>query len=118
MYRRTSRAGVAGTWVAKSPHGDDLLVRRSPRRPMGHLPGFGHPLEFVVKLERSPGQGCDPQSLVLTRPLQRDSGILARTPMVELCPQIVSLLQRDSRILTRMPAVELCSQVVSPCTPH
>jgi hypothetical protein len=27
----------------------------------------------------------------LTRPLQRDSSILARTPVVELCPQVVNL---------------------------
>jgi hypothetical protein len=62
MYRRTSPVGVAGTWVAKSPRGDDPLVRRSPHRPMGHPPEFGHPLEFEVKLERSPGRGCDPRS--------------------------------------------------------
>jgi hypothetical protein len=64
MYRRTSRASVARTWVAESPREDDPLVWRSPRRPMGHPPGFGHALEFVVKLERSPGRGCDPQSFV------------------------------------------------------
>jgi hypothetical protein len=29
MSRRTSLASVAGTWVAKSPCGDDPLVRRS-----------------------------------------------------------------------------------------
>jgi hypothetical protein len=63
-YRRTSPAGVAGTWVAKSPRGDDPLVRRGPCRPMGHPPGFRHPLEFVVKLEQSLGRGCDPRSFV------------------------------------------------------
>jgi hypothetical protein len=47
----------------------------------------------------------------LTCPLQRDSSILARTPAVEFCPQVV--LQRDSDILTCMPTVELCPQIVS-----
>jgi hypothetical protein len=61
MYRRTSLAGVAGTWVAKSSREDDPLMRHSPHRPMGHPPGFEHPLEFVVLLEQSLGRGCDPR---------------------------------------------------------
>jgi hypothetical protein len=47
-YRRTFPAGVVGTWMAKSPRGDDPPVQRSPRRPMGHPPKFEHPLEFAV----------------------------------------------------------------------
>jgi hypothetical protein len=43
----------------------------------------------------------------LTRPLQRDAGILARTPAVEFCPQVIRPLQRDWSVLSRMPAVEL-----------
>jgi hypothetical protein len=31
MYRRTFPAGVAETWMAKLPRGDDPLVRRSLR---------------------------------------------------------------------------------------
>jgi hypothetical protein len=31
MYHRTSPTGVAGTWVAKSPHGDDPLMRHNLR---------------------------------------------------------------------------------------
>jgi hypothetical protein len=62
MSRRTSLAGMVRTWVAKSPRGDDPQVWRSQRRPMGRPSGFGLPLEFVVKLDRSPGRGCDPRS--------------------------------------------------------
>jgi hypothetical protein len=61
MSRRTSLTGVAGTWVTKSPRGDDPQVRCNQRRPMGRPSGFGHPLEFVAKLDRSPGRGCDPR---------------------------------------------------------
>jgi hypothetical protein len=43
----------------------------------------------------------------LVRPLQRDAGILARTPAVEFCPQVIRPLQRDWSILDRSPAVEL-----------
>jgi hypothetical protein len=59
---RTSLAGVAGSWVAKSLREDDPLVRHSPRRPMGHPSGFGCPLDFVVQLQRSLGRSCDPRS--------------------------------------------------------
>jgi hypothetical protein len=45
----------------------------------------------------------------LTRPLQRDAGILARTPAVEFCPQVIRPLQRDWSVLSRTPAVELRS---------
>jgi hypothetical protein len=54
----------------------------------------------------------------LTRPLQRDVGILARTPTVEFCPQVIRPLQRDWSVLSRTPAVELRPQVLSRCGPH
>jgi hypothetical protein len=81
---------------------------------MGHPCGFRHPLEFVALAERSLDRGCNPRSfagahapslkrlvrlrphaysLVLPaviRPLQRDWSILARTPTVELRPQVLS----------------------------
>jgi hypothetical protein len=44
---------------------------------------------------------------VLSRPLQRDAGILTRMPAVELCPQVIRPLQRDWSILSHTPAVEL-----------
>jgi hypothetical protein len=70
-YRRTSLAVVAGTWVAKSPRGDDPLVRRSPRRPIGHPPRFGHPLEFVVNWSKVLVEVATLEVLsALTRPLQ------------------------------------------------
>jgi hypothetical protein len=31
----------------------------------------------------------------LSRPLQRDAGVLARTSAVEFCSQVIRLLQRD-----------------------
>jgi hypothetical protein len=60
-YRCTFPAGVVGTWMAKSPRGDDPLVRRSPRQPMGHPLGSGHPLEFAVRPQRSLDRGYDPR---------------------------------------------------------
>jgi hypothetical protein len=81
MYRRTSPAGVAGTWVAKSSRGDDLLVRHSPHRPKGTRLDSGAPCsEVLVKVATLEVLSA------LTRPLQRDSSIVARTPAVELCP--------------------------------
>jgi hypothetical protein len=43
----------------------------------------------------------------LPRPLQRDACILARTPAVEFCPQVIRPLQGDWSVLRRAPAVEL-----------
>jgi hypothetical protein len=43
----------------------------------------------------------------LTCPLQRDAGILARTPAVEFCPQVIRPLQRDWSVLSRTLVVEL-----------
>jgi hypothetical protein len=54
-------AGVAGTWMAKSPRGDDPPVRRNPHQPMEHSPEFGRPLEFAVQPQRGLGRGCDPR---------------------------------------------------------
>jgi hypothetical protein len=54
----------------------------------------------------------------LTRPLQRDKGILARTPTVEFCPQVIWPLQRGWSVLSRTPAVELCPQVLGRRSPH
>jgi hypothetical protein len=54
----------------------------------------------------------------LTFPLQRDVGILARTPAVEFCPQVVRPLQRDWSVLSRTLAVELRPQVLGRCGPH
>jgi hypothetical protein len=50
----------------------------------------------------------------LTRPLQRDSGILARTPTVKFCPQVIRPLQRDWSVMSRTPTVELRPQSVRP----
>jgi hypothetical protein len=55
---------------------------------------------------------------MLTRPLQRDVGILARTPAVELCPQVIRPLQRDWSVLSRTLAVELRPHVFDRCGPH
>jgi hypothetical protein len=54
----------------------------------------------------------------LTRPLQRDAGILTRTPAVEFCLQVIRPLQGDWSILSRSPAVELRPQVLSRGGPH
>jgi hypothetical protein len=43
----------------------------------------------------------------LMRLFQRDAGILACTPAVEFCPQVIRPLQRDWSVLSRTPAVEL-----------
>jgi hypothetical protein len=105
--------------MAKSPRGDDPLVRRSPCWPTGHLPEFGHPLEFAAQPQRSLGQGCDLDVLpTLTCPLQRDAGILARTLATEIYLQVIRPLQRDWSVLSRTPAVELRPQVLSRCGPH
>jgi hypothetical protein len=40
-YCRTFPASAARTWVAKTPHEDDLRERHSPRQPMGHRLGPG-----------------------------------------------------------------------------
>jgi hypothetical protein len=61
MFHRIFPAGAAGTWVAKTPRGDGLLVRRSLRRPRGHPFGTGRPLVSTVLLQRNLGRGCDPQ---------------------------------------------------------
>jgi hypothetical protein len=55
---------------------------------------------------------------VLTCPLQRDAGILARTRAVEFCLQVIRPLQRDWSVLSRTPSVELYPKVVGLCTPH
>jgi hypothetical protein len=49
--------------MARSPHGDDPRVRRSPRRPKGHLPGTGRPLGFAVLPQQNLDRGCDPRCL-------------------------------------------------------
>jgi hypothetical protein len=82
-YRRTFPAGAARTWMAKLPHGDDLPAQRSLRTRLD--PGARWSLrcnrsEVVVEVA-----ALDILS-PLTRPLQRDAGILARTPAVEFCP--------------------------------
>jgi hypothetical protein len=56
--------------------------------------------------------------LALTRPLQRDAGILARTSAVEFYPQVIRPPQRDWSILSSTPAVELRLQVLDRCGPH
>jgi hypothetical protein len=60
-YRRTFSAGVAETWMAMTPHGDDPRERRSLRRPRGHPLGTGCPLGPAVLPQRSLGRGCDPR---------------------------------------------------------
>jgi hypothetical protein len=74
MYHRTSLAGAARTWMAKSPRGDDPLVRRSPRWPTGHPLGSERPLEFVVLPQQSRSRGCDPRrSRALSREMRASS---------------------------------------------
>jgi hypothetical protein len=52
LYRHTSPAGVARTWKARSPHGGDLLARRSPRRPMEH-PSESEPTSAFCRRSRA-----------------------------------------------------------------
>jgi hypothetical protein len=52
------------TWMARSPRGDDPLVRCSPRRPMGHPLGSGRPLGFTAQPQRSHSRGCGPRHFV------------------------------------------------------
>jgi hypothetical protein len=54
----------------------------------------------------------------LSHPLQRDAGILARTPAVEFCMQVIRPPQRDWSVLPHTPAVELRSKVLSRRCPH
>jgi hypothetical protein len=54
----------------------------------------------------------------LTRPLQRDVGILARTPAVEFCPQVIRPLLRDWSVLPRTSVVELRPEVLNRCGPY
>jgi hypothetical protein len=61
MYRRTSPAGAAGTWMARTPRGDDPRERRNPRRLMGPPPEFGRPLVFAVLPQQSPDRGYNPR---------------------------------------------------------
>jgi hypothetical protein len=78
--------------MAKSLHGDD------------HQCGAAHTSQWDTRLD--PGARWNNHSevvvevatldvlLALTRPIQRDAGILARTPAVEFCPQVIRPLQR------------------------
>jgi hypothetical protein len=75
---------------------------------MGHLCEFEHSLEFVAQAERSPGRGCDPQSLAgVHAPSPERLVHPRRTPTVEFCPQVIRPLQINWSILARTPAVEL-----------
>jgi hypothetical protein len=51
----------------------------------------------------------------LTRPLQRDLGVITTLEVLLALPRP---LQRDPGILPRAPAVEFCPEVVCLCTPH
>jgi hypothetical protein len=105
--------------MAKLPRRDDPPVRRSPRWPRGHPPGFGRPLESAVQPQRSRSRGCDPRrSVGAHAPSSEDAGILARTPAVEFCLQVIRPLRRGWSVLSRTPVVELHSQVLSRCGPH
>jgi hypothetical protein len=105
--------------MAKSSHGDDPPVRRSPRRPMGHPPGSGVRWSLLFNRSEVVVEVATLDVLpALTRSLQRDAGILARTPVVEFCPQVIWPLQRDWSVLSRTPTVELHPQVLSRCDPH
>jgi hypothetical protein len=86
-YRHTFSAGVARTWAAKSPRGDDPQARHSPRQPMGRPSGLECPLAFAVQLHEVLVKDATLDILsALMRPLQGDMSILARTHAVELCP--------------------------------
>ena len=105
--------------MAKSSRGDDPLMRRNHagQRDTRLDPGARWSLrcnrsEVVVKVAT-----LDVLS-ALTRPLQRDVGILARTPAVEFCPRVIRPLQRDWSVFSRTPAVELRPQVLSRRGPH
>jgi hypothetical protein len=57
MFRRIFPAGVAGTWVARMPRGDDPLERRNLLRPRGHPSGTGCPLVSAVQPHQSLDRG-------------------------------------------------------------
>jgi hypothetical protein len=105
--------------MARSPHGDDRQC------------GAAHAGQWDIRLDPSAcwSLRCNRSKVVvevatldvlsaLTRPLERDAGILACTPAVEFCPQVIRPLQRDWSVLSRTPAVELRPQVLSRCGPH
>jgi hypothetical protein len=60
-FHHTFLAGVAGTWVAMMPRGDDPRERCSPHRPRGHPLGTGCPLVSAVLPQRSLDRGCGPR---------------------------------------------------------
>jgi hypothetical protein len=53
-------AGVARTWMAMTPRGDDSRERRSPRQPREHPLRTGCPLVSAVLPQRSLDRGCGP----------------------------------------------------------
>jgi hypothetical protein len=74
--------------------------------------GAAHAGQGDTRLE--PGAHWDLRCY-LTRPLQRDSSVIATLEVLSVLPRT---LQRDPGILPRTPAVELCPEVVGLCTPH
>jgi hypothetical protein len=92
MFRHIFPAGVAGTWVARMPHGGDLPERRSLLRPRDTLLGPGAHWRLRCNRDEVLIEVASVDVLAaLARPFQRYPGILSRTPAVELCPEIIGL---------------------------
>jgi hypothetical protein len=95
-FHRIFPTGATGTWADTTPREDDPRERRSPRRPRDtHLGPGAHRCLRCCRSEVLIEVAALDVLAALARPLQRDSGILSRTP-----------------------AVEFCSMVVGPCAPH
>jgi hypothetical protein len=91
-FRRTFPAGVAGTWVAMRPRGDD------PESGAAHAGQgdtcWGPSAHWCLRCRR--GEVLIEVAALdvlatLARPLQRYHGVLSRTPSVEFCSKVISL---------------------------
>jgi hypothetical protein len=92
MFRHTFLAGMAGTWVAMTPCGDDPQERRSPHQPRRHPFGTGRPLASAVQPREVLIEVATIYVLAaLARPFQSDPCILSCMPAVEFCLEVIGL---------------------------